>query len=289
MHNSMQITKNIKKYSVALLGVVLLFNSCKKEYESIESIDEAKIQDYLSKNNISAIKDPSGFYYQILDQGAGEPLLNKDSVFYQTSVKSLTGTVYFSPSPYFAEGTYLGYVNPTAYRTAMHSINRGGKVRLIVPSHMAFGKNGSGNIPPNEVIVSEISVLPEKKLWQVEDNMIQNFITTQALTGFDRKPSRVYVKVTTLGTGALVTPYSTITAKYKGRVLNGTQFDASDSFKTPINELVHGWEKGLVGLPKGSVVRIIFPSDLGYGATPRPSIPANSILDFDIELLEVEE
>ncbi len=74
----MQMHKNITKYIYALLGVILIFNSCKKEYESIEDIDDAKIQAYIKSNNLPAVKDPSGFYYQVLDPGTGGAMLNKD-------------------------------------------------------------------------------------------------------------------------------------------------------------------------------------------------------------------
>jgi len=282
--------QNIKKYTLALLGLVLLLSSCEKEYESIESIDEAKIKDYIQKNNIPAVRDESGFYYQILEQGTGGALLNKDSVFYTTTVKSLTGTTYYSPVAYYPEGNFLGYVNPTAYRTALYSINRGGKVRIIIPSYLAFGKNGQGVIPSNEVIISEISVFPQAKQWQVEDKIITDFLAEKALTGFTKHSSRVYEKISVVGTGASVTPLSTITVKYTGRFLNGTQFDASGTtdLVTSLDFIIRGWQRVLIGKTKGSKLRIIVPSDLAYvKSVDQPSIPPNSILDFDIEIVDV--
>ncbi len=287
----MQISKNITKHTFALIGILMLFNSCAKEYESIESIDDAKIQAYIQQNNIPAIKDPSGVYYQVLEQGTGGPLLNKDSVFYTSTVKSLTGTPYYSPTKYTSESNYLGYVNPAAYRTALYSINRGGKVRLIVPSYLAFGKNGDGSIPPNEVIVSEISVFPQTAQWQVDDQFISAFITEKALTGFTKHPSRVYISTSVLGTGLAINRFSTITVKYQGRLLNGTVFDESTTVDLvrPLSDLIKGWGKALLGVTKGSKVRLLIPSDLGYGKSATGSIPANSILDFDIEVVDVTD
>lgn len=287
----MQITKNTLKYTFALLGMMVLFNSCKKEYESIENIDEAKIKAYIQKNNIPAVKDPSGFYYQILEQGTGGPLLNKDSIFYTTTIKSLTGTTYLSPAAYTNEANYLGYVSPAAYRTALYTINRGGKVRIIIPSKLAFGKNGSGNIPSNEVIVSEISVLPQTTQWAIDDKVINDFIAAKGLTGFTKHTSRVYQSTSVVGTGTAIGPFSTITAKYKGRLLNGTVFDESGTtdLVQPLNSLVLGWSKVLVGVTKGTKIRLLIPSDLGYGKTAQTKIPANSVLDFDIEIVDVKD
>jgi FKBP-type peptidyl-prolyl cis-trans isomerase FkpA len=284
----MQISKNISKYTVAFLGLVVIFSSCKKEYESIESIDEAKIQAYIQKNNIPAIKDPSGFYYQVLTQGTGGPLLNKDSVFYNFTVTSLTGVTYYSPTAYANEGNYLGYVTPASYRTALYAINRGGKVRVIVPSYLAFGKNGQGNIPPNEVIVSEITVFDATAQWQVDDNRIKDFLTEKALTGFTKHSSRVYRNISVVGTGPAINEFSTITFKYKGRLLNGTVFDETTTanLTTTLDGVIRGW-RSLVGITKGSKVRIFIPSDLGYGVAANGAIPGNSILDFDIEVVDV--
>lgn len=286
----MQINKNSKKYIVALVAILFLFSACEKEYESIESIDDAKIKAYIQKNKIEAIKDPSGFYYQVLDQGTGGALLNKDSVFYTSVVKSLNGTTYYSPAEYTNDGTYLGYVNPSAYQTAMHQINRGGKIRVIVPSYLAFGKNGQGAVPPNEVIVSEITVLPQTALWQVDDKKINDFIAAKGLTGFQKLPSRVYRNISVVGTGGTsISAVSTITVKYTGRLLNGTVFDESGTTDLVrlLNDLIPGWRKSLIGVTKGSKLRILIPSDLGYGKTVSGTIPANSVLDFDIEVVDV--
>ncbi len=286
----MQIIQNNFKNILALITVMVLFNSCEKEYESIESIDDAKIKAYIQKNNIPAVKDPSGFYYQILEPGTGGPLLNKDSVFYTSVVKSLTGTTYYSPKEFSNEGTYLGYVTPVAYRTAMYTINRGGKVRVIVPSYLAFGKNGSGVVPANEVVVSDISVFLESKQWQLDERIILNFIAAKGLTGFTKHPSRVYQNITTVGTGDKITPLSTITVKYKGRLLNGTVFDESGTtdLVNALSDLIPGWRKVLVGVGKGTKMRILIPSDLAYGLrTDQPTIPSNSVLDFDIEIVDV--
>ncbi len=285
----MQMNKNIMKYAYALLGLVIVFSSCKKEYETIKDIDEAKIQAYLKSSSIPATKDPSGVYVQVLDAGTGGVMLNKDSVFYTVVVKSLNGEVYYSPATFSNTGNLLGYVNPEAYRTGLYAINRGGKVRVIVPSYLAYGKNGSGPVPPNEVIVAELSTYVETKQWQIDDRLINEFLTAKGITA-TKLPSRVYVKVNQEGTGTVVNEFSTLTVKYTGRFLSGTEFDKTTgdaTFVTVLNQTVPGWRKALLGMKKGAKVRLLIPSDLGYGPATYQQIPGNSILDFDIELVDV--
>lgn len=284
----------LKKYSlyvVALLGVLVLFNSCKKEYESIQTIDEAKIQAYLKQNNITnSVKDPSGFYYQVVDQGTGSSIQNKDSVFYNLVIKSLSGQVYYSTAADANEGTYLGYVIPEPYRTAMYAINRGGKLHVIVPSYLAYGRNGNNVVPPNEVIVADIEVFKESAQWQIDDRKIKDFIAAKGLT-MTKHPSRIYYQIITQGTGvAIESSSSTVSAKYVGRYLSGTVFDQTtgdDPYTSVLGDNISGWEKILIGVKKGTKLRVLIPSDLAYGSRTDTSISPNSVLDFDIEVVDV--
>ncbi len=280
--------------AIALLGLLLLFNSCKKEYETIQSIDEAKIQAYIKQNNLTMTKDPSGFYYQVLSQGTGTPLLNKDSVFYSLAIKSLSGTSYYSTATYSTEGNYLGYVSPAAYRIALTGVNRGGKVRVILPSYLAYGKNGTSTVPSNEVILSEITVSPYKTMIEIDDKNINDFLTSKGLTAV-KNPSRVYTITSFVGTGDVISSTaSTVTVNYTGRLLNGTIFDQNNGLSSALNLLIPGWQKTLVGLRQGTRIRFFVPSDLAYGAagsrnqaTGAYTVPPNSALDFEIEITGV--
>jgi FKBP-type peptidyl-prolyl cis-trans isomerase FkpA len=288
MHNNIQMRKKITLYSIALLGMLVLFNSCKKEYESIESIDDAKIQAYIKQNNLTMTKDPSGFYFQVLSNGTGIPLLNKDSVFYKLAIKSLDGTGYYTTATYANEGTYLGYAYPSPYRIALAGTNRGAKVRIILPSYLAYGKNGNTSVPSNEVIVSELSTYTETAQWQIDDKTITNFLTAKGITA-TKGANRVYYKTTTAGTGNTIDIGSTITVKYTGRLLDGTVFDTSgDATLTypATGGVISGWDV-LFGMQAGAKVRIFVPSDLAYGTAGTSGIAPNSVLDFDIEVITV--
>jgi FKBP-type peptidyl-prolyl cis-trans isomerase FkpA len=82
-------------------------------------------------------------------------------------------------------------------------------------------------------------------------------------------------------------PSSTVQVIYSGTLLNGSQFDASDSggITFPLNQFIQGWIEGIPLFGKGGDGILIVPSHLGYGPSPRGSIPANSVLVFDIELV----
>jgi FKBP-type peptidyl-prolyl cis-trans isomerase len=303
--------KKITSYTFLLVGLILL-NSCKKEYESIQSIDDTKIKDYISSNNITdAIEDPdkTGFYYQIKTQGTGELFKTTDSVLYSVSVKSLlNGTNYFTTPAISNLGTYVGYASTFAYsntgiqlpslRKVLQALKPGGVGRILLPSYLAFGKNGATllNVPSNENIEFTVTTYPEKSQRLLDDRRIREFIQSKGLTATKDPSTGVYYSVIQAGTGTEVIDLtSTLKAKYTGRTLDGTSFDSNTdgTFSTTLLQVISGWEV-LTKFKKGAKVRIFIPSSEGYGTagstdptTGVVRIQPNACLDFDIEIVDV--
>lgn len=104
-------------------------------------------------------------------------------------------------------------------------------------------------------------------------------------------PSGLYYAVLDPGTGDAPTANSNIFIRYTGRLLNGTIFDQKqDETQTgwPLSGLIEGWKIGLPLIKEGGRIRLLIPSALAYGCMNYGAIPANSILDFDIELVDVQ-
>lgn len=79
---------------------------------------------------------------------------------------------------------------------------------------------------------------------------------------------------------------STVRVSYEGRTIDGHVFDANKDIAFPLKAVIPGWTEGLQLMPVGSRFRFWIPSQLAYGAKGSPpSIPANSALVFDVELL----
>ncbi|MBS0199020.1 MAG: FKBP-type peptidyl-prolyl cis-trans isomerase [Proteobacteria bacterium] len=79
---------------------------------------------------------------------------------------------------------------------------------------------------------------------------------------------------------------SSVRVSYEGRTLDGHVFDANKDANFPLKAVISGWTEGLQLMPVGSRYRFWIPSQLAYGAKGSPpSIPPNSTLVFDVELL----
>ena len=81
---------------------------------------------------------------------------------------------------------------------------------------------------------------------------------------------------------------SLIVVKYTGKLVDGTTFGESLRDTMYLSDLVAGWQEGLRLMRVGSKFKFYIPSNLGYGSsTAKPTVPANSILIFDVELLQL--
>lgn len=280
------------KYTLYSLLVLSVLAGCDKDYESIEQVDERRIESYIAAQNLSLTKDSSGIYYDVLNAGTGQPPKNSEIVFFTYTAKSVDGKVYFTSDSYSNNSSYLGYVNPEGWRLALSKINKGGKVRVVFPSTLGFGRNGSGIFEGNEVLDSELELFDVKTQPELEDALINRFMVDKSLTGFTKLPSGVYYKIITPGSGIdEVKLTSSITVAYTGRLLSGTIFDSASkekAFTDKLDNLILAWKETLPLIKKGGKIRILVPSLSAYGPTGAGSIAPNSILDFDIELTDVK-
>ena len=106
-------------------------------------------------------------------------------------------------------------------------------------------------------------------------------------------PSGLQYKVVKEGTGALPKATDTVSAHYKGTLLDGTEFDNSykrgQPLSIPVNGVIAGWTEALQKMKVGSKWQLFIPAELAYGDDPREGspIPPNAVLVFDIELLGI--
>lgn len=105
--------------------------------------------------------------------------------------------------------------------------------------------------------------------------------------GVETTDSGLQYKVIKPGEGNSPTATDTALVKYEGRLRDGTVFDANEQTPMPVGGVVPGFSEALQLMQKGGEYRIWIPSDLGYGeVSPGPDIPANSLLTFDVTLID---
>lgn len=106
--------------------------------------------------------------------------------------------------------------------------------------------------------------------------------------GFTQSESGLRYKIVAEGEGKKPTPANQFSAKYRGWLDNGTEFDSGTFGPHPMTGVVQGWTEGLQLIGEGGKIELEIPPSLGYGPQDKGSIPPNSWLHFEVELLKVQ-
>ncbi len=119
----------------------------------------------------------------------------------------------------------------------------------------------------------------------VETRVVSEIITDSGLG----------IKDTKIGEGEEARSGKTLTVNYAGRLVDGTKFDSSFDRGVPFTfvlgqgSVIKGWEEGFDGMRVGGQRTLTIPPSLGYGSSGVGSIPPNSTLIFEVQLLNVSD
>ncbi len=150
---------------------------------------------------------------------------------------------------------------------ALSQMTFGEKVRVEIPSAMAFGEQGAGVIPPNSDLYFEMELVDKVDI--------------------------AYEEVEA-GSGAQAQDGDTVRVHYVGKLDDGTEFDNSYTRGEPIEFVlgqgfvIPGWEIGILKMKEGGKAILTIPPELGYGSQGAGgAIPPNATLTFEVELVSV--
>ena len=135
------------------------FESWQKQQDNYEN---TLLTNYIKDNNIN-VPQERGIYYIEIEEGEGELLLPGDSVYLHYIGRFLDGTIFdntYKTEPFeFTYGVYFQLIR--GMEIGISKMKRGGKAKFILPSHLAFGENGSstGIVPPNTTVIFEVELI----------------------------------------------------------------------------------------------------------------------------------
>jgi FKBP-type peptidyl-prolyl cis-trans isomerase FkpA len=311
-------------YFALILLLSMSVVSCRKSGNDVDikTYDQQQIDAYIKVNNLNNMKrdvtdgDTSGIYYEILSQGygAGNELNYETPVSLVYSIKSLDGSFAATDTIFNHSYSYVGLLTnnaglamPKGLTIALHNLAKfkGTRAKFLIPSRLAYGQGGSGTgpgrLPGNQSLECYVNVINNQSAY--DDQIITKYMAANNLTGYTKTASGLYYKVTQPGTGTVFPSASaSVTTQYTGSLLNGTNFDTSSNDQGTTNvgvilaldNLIPGFSEGMQKGTAGSRLSLFIPSKLGYGTagsvdqnTRVVTIPANSVLHFEINLLTV--
>jgi len=298
---------------LSIFGIFLMMSlpSCRKNNIelNIHQYDAQQIQNYIAANHLTGFKpdtvngDTSGIWYRIAVPGSGTPMQYSDLVTFVYTERTVDGKWYRADTITQHYYDYVGHIQNNGLtqglQLAVHDlmVYPNATIRVLVPSHLAFGVNGTAGSGSSQVANSLIAgnqcmdfyVHGVNNFGPYDDLVIRHYMADSALTGYSETADSIYYKVLIPGaTDDPITQVSSIVCTYTGQLLDATVFDGGYNgtntatfpmlgFATPGN--VEALEKAAQA---GTKLSVILPSKQGYGILGNSAggIPPFSCLRF---------
>ena len=274
------------KYIFAIIISFLFFFGCSKHSDVVTLKSGLKYKDdVLGKGKEAKMGKLVSVHFQgwyvgdsskLFSDWSKDPDMKKysigDSRIYKRPIKFVLGT------KAFIKGIDEGIAG----------MKEGGTRSIIIPPNLGYGNRQYGPIPANSKLKIVIELLTVKdpiiaKEWDVDS------------TKLIKTKSGLKYYILKQGTGDFIKPGDTVEVHYSGFLTDGTKFGSSVERDEPFRfivgqkRVIPGWEEAILLLKKGAKARLVIPPSLAYGNRQMSTIPPNSTLIYDIQVLDVKK
>lgn len=144
-------------------------------------------------------------------------------------------------------------------------------------------------IPGAEKMIGE-RVAGKAKRWGAQNDAFLAKI--DADKAFTKTASGLRYKIITPGTDPKPTATSTVKCLYTGKTVDGKVFDSTANrgnapAEFPLNGVIPAWTEAVPMIGKGGKILLVAPASIAYGENGQGPIPLNSVLEFEVELVEI--
>lgn len=236
------------------------------------------------------ITTASGLKYKVTEIGSGRKVEIGDKVTVHYTGKLTNGTKFDSSKDRNQPFSFKvgGGQVIRGWDEGLALLNIGDKATLTIPANLGYGSRDQGPIPANSTLIFDIEVLDASTPIKAVPFDVKGKDTLSTASGL----KYIIVKK---GDGAKAENGKTVDVHYTGYLMDSRTFDSSVERGEPISfplgqgMVIKGWEEGIALMQVGDKMRIIIPSELGYGANGAGGvIPPNATLIFDVELMNVK-
>ncbi|MFD1144763.1 FKBP-type peptidyl-prolyl cis-trans isomerase [Larkinella insperata] len=309
----MNATKNWLKWSfaVSLIGLLTAQMACQPDpgealNERKRRENEEEILAYLDKTNLRgrAEKNELTGLYIIRTKTVqnGQLAVEGDEVKYYFVQSRLDSVVVDSsetaagiPNTSTIGAVNRGTITARLYQS-LQLLKEGEEAIVLAPYDPTDVKSGNLLLPAYTPVRYDVRVVSVR----TEEEQIQDYLVANKLTAAEKTESGLRFLLTkkSPADSAQVKAGQTAKVKYTGKLLNGTQFDASANgteFSVGTGAVIQAWDEALVKMRVGEKATIVLPSSIGYGPTGRQSqtagavsIPSYAPLAFELEVVSAK-
>lgn len=304
----------MNKYNIVkifgLLSIVALLSACLSKVTFEEGLvttkNEAAIQAYIKSKNLTMTQSGTGLYYTITKAKAdGRTCVSADTIRLQYVISLLDGTKVDSSTINNPYKFVYSAASPILFKKLIPLMKEGEQATFVIASELAGGTQAftSQNIPANSPLRIDITYYYTNSEEADIDRYVRDTIVNKLKYTLTEKVDYGirYIR-TREGTGDYPASGKIAKVKYTGYLLNGKKFDSNygkntdgtekDSLDVTIGSssgFVTGFLQGVNRMKKGEKATVIFPSSLGYSTSGKGSIPANTPLRFDLEIIDFKD
>lgn len=253
--------------------------------EKVSKVKNKKVKTEMKEKEVKTTS--SGLQYVIHEKGTGERAKAGDLVSVHYKGYFTNGEVFDSS---FDRGEPIEFELGKGQVIAgwdelIQLLNVGDSVTALLPSSIAYGKEGIGPIPGNTDLKFDVKLMGIRELKMPEKYNIDGIEPITTASGL-----KLYI--IEKGNGKKPANITKGLIDYSGYLEDGTLFDSSILRGKPLyipigaGMVIRGWDEGLQLVDEGCKFRLEIPAALGYGDKDMGVIPPNSNLIFDIHVLE---
>lgn len=283
--------------------------SCFKEESGPDEI--ALLDQYLRTKGYADVEPTnSGLYHIIKDEGYGNfprgsdfVIINYtasfvDNMVFDTSYESIASNYgikndnkLYGPAKLLVEKIAI-----TGLAEGVKLMKEGGRSKIIIPSHLAYGKYYHGRIPPYSTLVYDVELVKVIDDPDAYDKQLLDIYLTKNEIIVDPTESGLYYIETKRGGGNLPQDNQIVTFHYKGSLLDGRVFVDSENnepmdIKLDDSSFMPGIIEGLKKMRENGKALLIIPWEIGYGSEGSGDglIPPYTTIVFEIELHKIRD
>lgn len=123
---------------------------------------------------------------------------------------------------------------------------------------------------------------------EIDEQVILDYLDANNINA-TRHESGMYYLISDEGDGENPTAFSTVEIFYEGYFTDGSIFDRTTGAPVsfPLQNLISGWQIGIPLIKEGGSITLFLPSALGYGERGSNSVPPNTVIFFDVDLVAI--